>query len=70
MPWHDDPDELAGELNSLAPAAAAAPLPDTGRLEHWLRTLVARKGADLLLVDEIRGVPGRAGEAALATPPC
>jgi len=50
MPWHDDPDELAGELNSLAPAAAAAPLPDTGRLEHWLRTLVARKGADLLLV--------------------
>ena len=50
MPWHDDPDELAGELNSLVPAAAATPAPDTSRLEVWLRTLIDRKGADLLLV--------------------
>ena len=50
MPWHEDPDELAGELNSLVPAAAATPAPDTSRLEVWLRTLIDRKGADLLLV--------------------
>ena len=50
MPWHEDPDELAGELNSLVPATSATPAPDTSRLEVWLRTLIVRKGADLLLV--------------------
>lgn len=49
--WHDDPDAVAGELNALVPpeepVAAGA---ETERLGAWLRTLVARKGADLLLV--------------------
>jgi len=49
MPWHDDPDAVAGELNALVPGDASTPA-DSQRLEDWLRTLVARKGADLLLV--------------------
>jgi twitching motility protein PilT len=52
MPWHDNPDELAGELNALVPRTAEARVsaPDAGRLEEWLRTLILRKGADLMLV--------------------
>lgn len=48
MPWNDDPDAVAGELNALVPREEAQA--DSLRLEDWLRTLVARKGADLLLV--------------------
>jgi twitching motility protein PilT len=48
MPWHDDPDAVAGELNALGPGEESAA--DSQRLEDWLRVLVSRKGADLLLV--------------------
>ena len=50
MPWDDDPDALARELNSLAGAADAAPGVVAGRLDAWLEVLVARRGSDLLLV--------------------
>jgi twitching motility protein PilT len=49
MPWHDDPDEVAGELNALVRRDEAS-APDSQRLEEWLRILVARQGSDLLLV--------------------
>jgi twitching motility protein PilT len=48
MPWHDDPDAVAGELNALVPGEESAA--DSHRLEDWLRVLISRKGADLLLV--------------------
>jgi twitching motility protein PilT len=50
MPWNDDPDAVAGELNALVPREEAAAAADSQRLEDWLRTLVRRKGADLMLV--------------------
>ena len=50
MPWNDDPDNVARELNELAPVERRAPAPDTSRLDAWLRELVARGGSDLLLV--------------------
>jgi twitching motility protein PilT len=49
MSW-DDPDEVVNELNSLVPKTETPVVNDTGRLEAWLRTLVGRRGADLLLV--------------------
>ncbi len=49
MSW-DDPNDVVSELNSLAPRSEAPATSETGRLETWLRTLVARRGADLLLV--------------------
>ncbi len=48
MPWHDDPDAVASELNALVPGEQ--PDADSQRLEDWLQALVGRKGADLLLV--------------------
>jgi twitching motility protein PilT len=49
MPWHDDPDAVAGELNALVPGDAMQ-AGDIQRLDAWLRELVGRKGSDLLLV--------------------
>ncbi|HSK08829.1 MAG TPA: PilT/PilU family type 4a pilus ATPase [Vicinamibacterales bacterium] len=56
MPWDDDPDALAGELNALVPEApvgaareAEAP-PDLLRLQSWLEDLGRAGGSDLLLV--------------------
>jgi twitching motility protein PilT len=48
MPWHDDPDAVAGELNALVRREDGPA--DSPRLEDWLRDLVGRRGADLLLV--------------------
>ena len=70
MSW-DDPDEVVSELNSLVPKAEAPVANDTGRLEAWLRTLVERRGADLLLVAgsppgvRVDGEVGRLDEAPL-----
>jgi twitching motility protein PilT len=51
MAWNDDPDLVAGELNSLVPGRSLAPAaPDAARLADWLRTLVRQGGSDLLLV--------------------
>ncbi len=50
MPWNEDPDALAGHLNSLVPDQPVAPPELGGQLEAWLRTLIARGGSDLLLV--------------------
>ena len=50
MPWNDDPDAVAGELNALVPAERTPATPDTGRLEAWLARLVEQRGSDLLLV--------------------
>jgi twitching motility protein PilT len=51
MPWNDDPDAVARELNALVPAPSPdTPTPETARVEAWLRELVQRRGSDLLLV--------------------
>jgi twitching motility protein PilT len=50
MPWNDDPDALAGQLNSLVPERPADAPAEASRLDDWLRTVTARKGSDLLLV--------------------
>jgi twitching motility protein PilT len=49
MSW-DDPDAVVRELNATAPQVDEQPSLDSARLEAWLRILVARRGADLLLV--------------------
>ncbi len=67
----DDPDEVVNELNALVPQAETPVANETGRLEAWLRTLVTRRGADLLLVADsppgvrIDGEVSRLEEAAL-----
>lgn len=67
----NDPDDLVNELNALVPAAETPVSSETGRLETWLRTLVARRGADLLLVAgsppgvRVDGEVGRLEEPAL-----
>ena len=51
MPWNDDPDAVARELNLLVPGSRATPAPtELARLEAWLRQLVTRQASDLLLV--------------------
>lgn len=50
MPWNDDPDALARELNEMAPAAPAEMSADSVQLDAWLAVLVGRRGSDLLLV--------------------
>jgi twitching motility protein PilT len=47
MPWEENPDALAGHLNSLVTGRAGG---GGGQLDAWLRTLTARGGSDLLLV--------------------
>ena len=50
MEHGDDLDQLILELNSSRPVEPSSPHADTSRLEHWLRTLSAQSGSDLLLV--------------------
>ena len=56
MPWDDDPDELAGQLNALVPDVseeklpAAEIAPDLSRLLGWIERLSEARGSDLLLV--------------------
>ena len=67
----DDPNDVVSELNSLAPKSEAPVTSETERLETWLRAVVARRGADLLLVAgsppgvRIDGEVSRLEEAAL-----
>ncbi|MBP1634225.1 MAG: pilT 4, partial [Acidobacteria bacterium] len=56
MPWDEDLDALAGELNALVPEARAGAAreageqPDVSRLRAWLEQVKQALGSDLLLV--------------------